>query len=138
MAGLNDIVKLIRPLHNRVMNMIARALIEKIDPSTEIQLARVDLGNGEIRDGLEVIEHYGFTSVPENGDEAVIVFLGGNRDDGLVIATSAGSSRPRGDAGDTIVYNKTGSTITLKANGDVEINSVGKVDINNGNLTVES
>jgi phage baseplate assembly protein V len=134
-----DLNRFLVPLRNRIVNMVARAVVQVVDDSAKMQLLQLGILDGETRDGLERLQEYGFTSVPEDGAEAVVLFPGGSRDHGLVIAVDDRRYRLKGlGAGEVAVYHKDGATITMKSNGSIEITPKAGADIvlNGGSLKV--
>lgn len=110
------------PLARRVASMVARAVVKVVDEAKKMQLVQVVLSEGETRDEVERPQNYGFSSVPLDGAEAVVVFVGGRRDHGLAIAVDDRRYRIRNlESGEVAVYDRTGSKIVLKANGDIEL-----------------
>jgi phage gp45-like len=72
----------------------------------------------EAKDGVERVQEYGFTSVPLSGSDAVLVFVGGNRDHGVIVATDSREHRPGGmEAGDVAIYDHRSNLITLTVDG---------------------
>lgn len=128
---IDTIRAIVAPLHKRVMNMIARSVVTLIDDSTKMQLLQLSILDDETRAGLERFQNYGFTSVPKAGAEAVVAFVGGTRDHGLVIAVDDRRYRLRNLAsGEVAMYDQTGSKFVFKSNGDAEITpSSGKVKV---------
>ena len=71
---------------------------------------------------------FGLASHAPSGSDAVAMFTSGDRSNGVIIATGNQKHRPRGAAvGGTIIYDTSGTTITLDAAGNVTINCTGKV-----------
>lgn len=71
---------------------------------------------------MERVGEYGLSSNTLPGASAVVLFWGGNRGHGVVVATDDGRYRVHGLApGEVAIYNNTGSTIIMKANGDIDI-----------------
>jgi phage gp45-like len=110
-----------RPLVNRVANSIARAVISRIDDTTKMQVLQIGVLNGEVIDGAEHVQQYGFSSVPLDGAEAVVVFPNGDRGHPLVIATDDRRYRPTGEAGGSVLQYNNGGTILRLVGADVEI-----------------
>lgn len=123
MSSLVDLItKVTAPLRNRVANMVARAVISAVDDAKKVQLVQLGLLTDETRDDIERFQEYGFTSNPPTGSEAVVVFVGGSREHGLAIGTEDRRYRIRNlTSGEVAVYDKTGSKIVLKANGNIEL-----------------
>lgn len=113
-------------VRNRVRLTIGRAVLSVISDSKAIQTAQAQLLAGETQDDAERIQEYGFTSVPLGGAEAVLVFVGGQRDHGLIIATDDRRYRPKGlVGGEVALYTDEdisgGHRVHLKRNKEVEI-----------------
>lgn len=116
--------KLLRPVHARIANLVSRAVVKRVDDGTTLQTIQALVGEGEVRDGLERFQPYGLTSAPEPGAEAVVLFVGGRRDNGYVVAVDDRRYRLTGLAqGEVALYSKTGASVVLKADGSVEVNA---------------
>ncbi len=125
---LNSINKLIAPLRTRIANMVARAVLSGVDDSTKMQILQVGLLADETREGLERFQNYGFTGVPLAGAEAVVVFAGGRRDHGLVIAVDDRRYRLRNlESGEVAVYTDQGDSIVIRRGGTIEVTASTKV-----------
>lgn len=106
MMGLGD-------LGNRVMMMIARGVLRGVTDSTSRQTLQVELLKDELRDGIERMQNYGFTSHPTGGDVAVM-FLGGNREQGIVVAVDDRRYRLTTlQAGEVAIYDDLGNKVEL-------------------------
>lgn len=113
---IENLQRLLGPLRTRVANLVARAAVSLADDSAKLQLVQLAVLDGETRDGCERFQEYGFTSVPEEGAEAVVLFPGGRRDHGLVVAVDDRRHRPTGlAAGEVAVYNRHGLILLLKS-----------------------
>ena len=119
---LSDLSKLLAPLRNRIANMVARAVVQLVDDGEGVQVVQLSVLDGETRDGVERLQNYGFTSVPKSGAEAAVVFVGGRREHGLVVAVDDRRYRISGlTAGETCVYDATGSKVTLHDDGSMDL-----------------
>lgn len=97
--------KLLAPLRRRVRLMISRAILSGINDGTGIQLVQVKLLDGEVRDGVERFQNYGFDSVPLSGAEGVMACVSGDRDHGIVIVMDDRRYRIKGlQGGEVAVY----------------------------------
>ncbi|WP_233873575.1 phage baseplate assembly protein [Paraburkholderia adhaesiva] len=65
---------------------LGRGRIRRVDDSGAAQRIQVQLSKNETRDTTPRLAEYGFQSNPPAGSDAVAVFLGGNRSNGVVIA----------------------------------------------------
>lgn len=121
---LRQISTLLQPLNRRLMDVVARAVVERLDDSKEAQLAQLGILDGEVRDTVERFQNYGFTSVPLEGAEAVVLSVGGHRDHCLVVAMDDRRYRLRDlEPGEVAVFHKDGAKVHLKADGSVELTS---------------
>jgi phage gp45-like len=112
----------LRQLRARMANLVSRAVVRLVDDSPKMQLVQLAALEGETREGVERFQNYGFTGRPETGAEAVVLFVGGYRDHGLAIAVDDRRYRVRNlESGEVAVYDSRGSTIVLKASGDIQI-----------------
>lgn len=105
---------LLRPMATRLANTVARAVVQLVDDSTKLQLLQVGALADETIDGAEHHQSYGFSSVPLDGAEAVVVFPNGDRSHALVVSVSDRRYRPSGGvAGEVVVYTDEGDEIRL-------------------------
>jgi phage baseplate assembly protein V len=120
--------KFLQPVKNRLSNMIARGTIGTIGDGSKLQTGQVNLMADEVKDGVERFQQYGFTSVPLAGAEAVVVFPGGTRDHGLIIAVDDRRYRLAGlQGGEVALYTDEGDKIVLKRGGIIELTAATKV-----------
>lgn len=90
----------------------------------------VELVAGEKRRGLDYVQQYGFSSRPKGDVEGVALFVGGSRENGVVIATRGDC--PELKEGEVMVHSPFGSCVYLKDDGSVEIESSGDVTVKTG------
>jgi len=109
----------------------ARGVVSKVNDDEDLQEIQVHLLAGELRDGLERFQNYGFSSYPHVGSEAATVFIGGNRDHGLVLAVDDRRYRFKvNEEGEIALYTDEGDYIYFKRGNEIEINT--------GTLTVNA
>ena len=114
--------QLMRPLRNRVVGMISRAVLESVDDSTKMQLVKLSILKGVDRSGVEHFQEYGFTSVPLAGAEAVVISPQGNTEH--LIALTIGDRRFRLKSlapGEVALYTDEGDKIHFKRGGKIQI-----------------
>jgi phage gp45-like len=102
----------VRDLGNRVMMMFGRGVLRGVNDSTGRQQLQVELLKNELRDGVEHMQNYGFTSHPMGGDVAV-AFIGGNREQGIVLVVDDRRYRISLEAGEVAMYDDLGNKVEL-------------------------
>lgn len=134
MITLRDLRRVIetavRPVRQRVLMTVARGILEAVKDDGGIQLAKISLLKDEVRDDVERVQNFGFTSNPPEGSEIVAVFVGGNREHGFVIACDSRDDRLKDLAsGESAMYTDTsGHLLALRSGGKFEIkNSTGEL-----------
>ena len=100
--------------------MIGRAIISAWDNSGKTALLQVTGLNGETITGVEFLSPYGFEARPSVG-QAAIVFINGNRDQGIVLAVHDRESRPTIDVDESQFYSKYGGYVKCDKDGKVQI-----------------
>ncbi|HGC1876790.1 TPA: phage baseplate assembly protein V [Escherichia coli] len=114
--GLNAIAR-------RLRLMVDRAIVRMVSDSLERQNLQIQTLADATDDDVERFQNYGFTSVPPEGSEAIVLAVGGRRDGLVAIAVEDKRCRPKGlSPGDVRLYHQDGkSHITLKKGGIIEI-----------------
>lgn len=120
-----------------------RARLGKLDASAGVQLVTVDGLAGESQDDLELMQHFGFTSTPPDGTQAIVVPLGGRTSASVIVATEHSAYRLKlNDRGEVALYTEDGSWVYLKLGGQVHVKAATRVLIESpltetmGNLLV--
>lgn len=130
MTPIQMIQKMLAPLHRRISLMITRTVVTMINDNGGLQVVQAQLLEGETAE-IERLQDYGFTSRPPKGSEGVAVFVGGNRDHGIMLRVDNRQYRLKlpNDA-DVAMYDKSGNKIVMTpSTGKIEINSVGVVNV---------
>lgn len=121
---------------SRIRNMISRAVLGRVDDSKKAQAAQIELLEGETQDDAERFQGYGFTSVPFEGAEALVVFVGGTRSHPIIIQVEDRRFRLKGlEPGEVALYDDQEQTILLKRDG-IRVESPFKVEIEAPECTV--
>lgn len=119
---IRDFQKAAAPLFDRVMNLVTRGIITRVNDTPDMQTAQVSLFADEAKDEVERFQPFGLTSVPLPGAECVVLFLGGARDHGVIVAVDDREYRPTNAApGEVVVYGVKNNVFRLKPNGDILI-----------------
>lgn len=128
----------LRDLGSRVRMMFARGVLRAVNDTGPRQQVQVELLKDELRDGLEHMQNYGFTSHPQGGDCAV-AFNGGNREQGIVLVIDDRRYRIPLLAGEVAIYDDLGNKIELLRDM-VKVTAMQKIQIDApaGEFNIES
>jgi phage baseplate assembly protein V len=125
--GRDDLRRLelwLRPLRNRVANIVARGVVRMAHDTTKLQNLQLRVLAGESIDEAEHHQPYGFSSVPLAGAEVVVLFQNGDRARPIVVAASDRRHRPTGgESGQVTMYHHTGTVVTMLEDGTIEARS---------------
>jgi phage baseplate assembly protein V len=126
--------RLLAPVFRRLDMMISRGVLRATSDENGVQTMQLGLLEDEVADGVERIQSYGVSAVPPNGGDALVTFISGNRDHGMVLAVNDRASRPREQKpGEVTLYNDKKASIKLDEDGNVVIT----VDQDGGKLTIK-
>jgi phage baseplate assembly protein V len=104
------------------MNMVTRGVIAQSDDEPGMQNVQISLLRDEGKTAVERMQNYGFSSHAPVDSEVLVVFVGGGRDHGVIVATDDRASRFTGlGAGEVAIYTNEGDSIVLKRDNIVEI-----------------
>ena len=116
----------IRRLGGRIISVVGVGVKTTGADDGPAQSLQVQLGSGEVRDNTPRLAEYGFTSMPPDGAHVTVLFVGGDRSNGVVIATGDPGSRKRNlQSGESAIYDNQGKCIHLK-DGSIEIEAAGQ------------
>ncbi len=116
-------------LEGRVRGMVARAIVRLVDDARQAQELQVELLSDESQDAVERFQNYGLTSVPHAGAEALVVFAGGLRSHGVVLAVEDRRYRLRAlEEGEVALYDDLGNVVKLGREA-IAITAVSKLTI---------
>lgn len=110
---------LLDPILAKIRLMVGRCVILASKYKDGELLADIELVAGEKRRGVEFLQQFGFSSRPKGDVEGIALFVGGSRDNGVVISTRG--ECPDLKEGEVRVHSPFGSSITLKNDGTVEL-----------------
>ena len=133
MSPAKDITGVMERLWRRVQLMSSWGRVTFSDDSRSAQLLQVKLNDSETRDDTPRIAEFGLTSRPPDGSDVLVVFMGGDRSKGVVVATAHQASRPKGLlAGETMLYDLWGKSVHLTKAGGIVVEAQGApVTVNN-------
>lgn len=99
-----------------------RGTLNLMKSGDDIQKTQVSGLADETLSDVEVMQHFGFTSVPPQGTQAVILPMGGATTHGIVIATENGAFRVKNlKGGEVAIYDESGSSVVLRQGKLIEI-----------------
>ncbi len=132
-----SVIALIERLRTRIANTVVRVVVKAVKDSQQIQELQVEMLASEVREDVERIQDYGFTSNPKPDAEGIAVCVDGRRGHSVIIAVDDRRYRIGNlESGEVAVYDCTGSKMLFKSNGDIEVTpSSGKTAIV-GDVTV--
>lgn len=122
MLGIEQLTRLLGPLRTRVANIVARAVVTLVKDSKPLQELSLEILAGERASGVERFQNFGHSSNPPIGSEALVLCLGGARDNMIAIAVDDRATRPKTLApGESILYAASGDFIHLKNGRTIDV-----------------
>lgn len=110
---------LLEPIMAKIRLMVGRCVIIASKYSDGELLTDIELLAGEKRRGVEFLQQFGFSSRPNGDVEGIALFVGGSRDNGVVISTRG--ECPDLQEGEVMVHSPHGQKILLKSDGSVNV-----------------
>jgi phage baseplate assembly protein V len=103
-------------------SMLVRGTVIMADAARKLQTLQVRLTAGEIKDGAEHFEAYGFTSHPLADAEVLTAFLGGDRSHAVVLVASDRRYRIKElKPGEVAIYTDEGDKVHFKRGRIIDI-----------------
>ena len=133
MHALRDIV-------GNVRAMLGYAVVNDVDDTGGAQMLSVTTGDGVQRAEVEVVQPFGFSSVPPP-DGAVTLLLSVGADPGNLVALSVANPSARFGKlgpGEAIIYGGDGSRVHIRQGGAIEIWGGTSVTVNTKTATVNA
>ena len=128
-AMRDQVRAMLRPIRGRVDNMIARGVVTLVNSAVKMQTIQVGVQEGETKDGVERFQPFGHHSVPLEGAEAVLVFVGGDRNLPIAVVVDDRRHRPTGwSAGEAGTFNAHSAMMHHRADGTTEITGGGTAE----------
>lgn len=120
-------------LARRVLMLFAPGRVKLVDDSGLVQKVQVWVNDLETISDLRRLAEFGFTSAPPIDSDVLAVFVGGDRANGVIVATGHKQSRPTGlKSGEAMIYSLDGKQIYLTAGGGIKINANGQpIEVDN-------
>lgn len=128
---IDALTKLTESLRGKIQLMIGRAILSVVNDAGPVQTVQAQMLADEVQDDVERIQQYGFSSAPLSGAEGVVVFVGGNRDHGLLIACDDRRYRKRGlQPGEVALYTDEGDQIVLSRGRVIKVTAGAALEVN--------
>jgi phage baseplate assembly protein V len=106
----------------RMRNIVSRGVVSLVSDGLKMQENQIRLLDGEIIDGAERAQQYGFTSHPQNGAECFVVFAGAAREHPIILSVDDRRYRFKShQPGEVRIYTDEGDYILLKRDNTIEI-----------------
>lgn len=120
--NVSAINRMLAPIKRRVQLILSRGVGHLVNPNAQMQELQIELLSGEVLDGVEHFEPYGYTSNPKPGYEPIAASLAGKRSHTVCIVAADRRYRLKGLAeGEVALYTDEGDTVVLKRGRVVEI-----------------
>lgn len=114
---------IMRRVVSRIKSVVGKALIESVSDDNDIQLVKISGLADEVQSDIERVQDYGITSNPPVESEAVVLYINGGKDHGIVVKTDSSEYRVQGlKTGEVCIYSKFGQKILLDENGEIVFN----------------
>lgn len=115
----------LRRLRGRVDNMVARAVIARVNDALKTQRLQITILDGEDEDDVEHLQPYGLSFVPPAGSQGVALAVGGARSHTVVLCVDSPGQRPTGGDGETGgLYTKGEWRVWIDSDGVVHVGGV--------------
>lgn len=117
-----DFSRLLDPIRRQIRMIVAKCLIQSVNDAKAPDglSATIGLVNSEKHESVPMMQNYGLTSKPKANSRAVVLFVGGARDNGVIVATQGPADKiPTLEDGEVAVYSDYGQSIILKKDGSI-------------------
>lgn len=127
---------MIDKLYHGLVNLLGIGWGIVSSDDSDIQKVQVKFNKMETKDNIPRYTEYGFQSTPPDGHTALVLFFGGNKSTGVVVATHHAKSRARNlEKGEVCISDDQGQQVFLKREGITLIDKSGASIVLNGDGT---
>lgn len=113
-------------LWRRLQMVVGRGRVKTGNDAGPVQLLQVQFSGQDVRDNTPRVAEYGFTSMPRPECQAVLVFMAGDRSNGVILGTNDEAARLKNLLpGEVAIYDDQGQSVYLTRAGIV-MNGGGK------------
>lgn len=133
-------IRLLESLKESLRLLVGKCVIEAASKTSDGVNVDVVLLGKERHSGVRLMQHYGFASVPKNGALGVALFVGGARDNGVLVASQGDAGGiPALESGEVALFSEYGQKVVLDKNGDVIVAPAsGRDVVMNGRVIAKS
>ena len=116
-------LEILESILHRLRLLVGRCVVSATRYEADGLVADTELLVGEKRRSLEIFGLYGFSSRPKGDASGVALFVGGSRDNGVVVATRGDGKEMSVELspGEVLVHSPFGQKILLDKDGNVKI-----------------
>lgn len=116
---MNAPISALERITRRLQLLVGRGRITFAKDEGPVQVHQVQVNDREIIDMPRIME-YGFSSMPKVGCQAVVIFVGGERSNGVILGTNDERARLAGlQPGEVALYDDQGQSVWIKRGGIV-------------------
>ncbi|GKX57608.1 Mu-like prophage FluMu protein gp45 [Leminorella grimontii] len=109
-------------LKRRMQLLVSRAVVNVINDSLKTQNLQISMLADDDADDVERFQNYGHSSVPPAGSEAIVLSVGGMRQQLVaVVVDNKGTRLNAGKPGDSALYHMEGHYFLLTEEGEVRL-----------------
>ncbi|RFC63599.1 hypothetical protein DYI37_11375 [Fulvimarina endophytica] len=120
-----------KDVSDKIRGMMRRCSIRNIRDDGEVQTCSAEVAKGVWRDDIEIIQPFGFAAhVPEDGALGLLLALGGDEGDMVILPVANPSKRMGGlQPGEVGFYNAGGDRAVMTAGGNLDIKTGASVTV---------
>lgn len=116
------ISRLLAPLSRRILLMASRIVLTAATDKAPVQVVQFTGLADEVKQNVEFLQNFGFSSVPPNGARGLAIYPGGDRSHGVVVVLDARALQPVTlKTGEAAVWDALGKFIHLQDDGTILI-----------------
>lgn len=132
MSESSSTTNALEKLWRRLQMAVGRGRVKTGSDAGPVQLLQVQFSGQDVRDNTPRVAEYGFTSMPRAECQAVLVFVAGDRSNGVILGTNDEAARLKNLLpGEVAIYDDLGQSVYLTRTGIV-VNGGGlPIQINN-------
>lgn len=124
------------PYARKIANMIGTGVIKLIYKSDAMQKLQVSMLEGELRDKVLHYQSYGFAQHPHPGAESLVLFVNGDKTEGLAIVVNDQRYHLQVEQGEVAIYDDQKQVVHLTRSG-IKIETSKRIDMKAADMTVD-